>query len=183
MGPRDEGDFRGIAILRVNAERSVKKRKDEEGGGSQVLATNRVASHEFHLLTRYEAGIVLVGTEVKSAREGTVSLKESYAKVERGELFLYNAHFSPYRQGNRENVDPLRVRKLLLHAGEIRRIDRDTRTGGMTLVPTRMYLKNGRIKIEVALARGKKSHDKREASREKEVEREMARARASRRPA
>jgi len=161
----------------------VRKRKEEGNESGAVLATNRAASHEFHLLTRYEAGIVLTGTEVKSAREGTVSLKESYARVERGELFLCNAHFGPYRQGNRENVDPLRIRKLLLHAVEIRRIDREARAGGMTLIPTRMYLKNGRIKIEVALARGKKSHDKREASREKEVEREMARARASRRSA
>ena len=161
----------------------MKKGREEGYGGSQVLATNRVASHEFHLLTRYEAGIVLTGTEVKSARDGTVSLKESYAKVERGEVFLYGAHFSPYRQGNRENVDSLRTRKLLLHAAEIRRIDRETRTGGMALVPTRLYVKEGRIKIEVALARGRKRHDKREANREREVEREMARARASRRSA
>jgi len=161
----------------------VGKRKEPGNGGSAILATNRTASHEFHLLTRYEAGIVLTGTEVKSARERTVSLKESYAKVDRGELFLHNAHFGPYLQGNRENVDPLRIRKLLLHGEEIRKIDRETRTGGMTLVPTRMYLKNGRIKIEVALARGKKRHDKREASREKEGEREMARARVSRRSA
>lgn len=157
------------------------KRKGQGGSDGQVLATNRAASHEFHLLTRFEAGIVLTGTEVKSAREGTVSLKESYAKVERDEAFLCNAHFSPYREGNRENVDPVRTRKLLLHAAEIRRIERETRSGGMTLIPTRLYLKDGRIKIELALARGKKSHDKREASREKEVEREMARARGTRR--
>ena len=157
--------------------------KDTEKGGDRVLATNRAASHEFHLLSRCEAGIVLTGTEVKSAREGSVSLKESYAKVEGGEVFLHNAHFSPYRQGNRENVDPLRTRKLLLHAAEIRKLDRETQSGGATLVPTRMVLKNGRIKIELAVARGKKSRDKREATREREVEREMARARAPRRPA
>jgi len=173
---------RPLAILGAVAEHSLTRKKDHGGADGQVLATNRAASHEFHLLTRFEAGIVLTGTEVKSAREGTVSLKESYAKVERGEVFLYSAHFNPYRQGNRDNVDPVRTRKLLLHAGEIRKIDRETRTGGMTLVPTRLYLKSGRIKIEVALARGKKSHDKREASREREIEREMARARAARRP-
>ncbi len=156
-------------------------KKERKEAGDRVLATNRTASHEFHLLTRCEAGIVLTGTEVKSAREGGVSLKESYAKVDGGEMFLHNAHFNPYRQGNRENVDPLRKRKLLLHAGEIRKLDRETQSGGVTVVPTRLYLKNGRIKIELALARGKKSHDKREATREKEVEREMARARGTRR--
>lgn len=154
--------------------------KDRETG-DRVLAANRAASHEFHLLSRYEAGIVLTGTEVKSAREGGVSLKESYAKIEGGEVFLLQAHFTPYRQGNRENVDPVRRRKLLLHAAEIRKLDRETQSGGITLVPTRLYLKDGRIKIEVALARGKKSHDKREATREREVAREIARARSPRR--
>lgn len=158
-------------------------KKEKDTGGDRVLATNRAASHEFHLLTRYEAGIVLTGTEVKSAREGGVSLKESYAKIERGEMFLLGAHFNPYRQGNRDNVDPLRTRKLLLHAAEIRRLERETQSGGATIVPTRLYLKDGRVKIEIALARGKKSRDKREATREREVQREMARARAARRPA
>lgn len=159
------------------------KKRDQDGGGDRVLAANRAASHEFHLLSRYEAGIVLTGTEVKSAREGGVSLKESYAKVEGMEVFLHGAHFSPYRQGNRENVDSLRSRKLLLHAAEIRKLDRETRSGGVTLVPTRLYLRDGRIKVELALARGKKSHDKREATREREVAREIARFRAARRQA
>ena len=156
-------------------------KKEKQGDGGRALATNRTASHEFHLLERFEVGIVLAGTEVKSARQGGVSLKEAYAKVERGEVFLHNARFSPYSQGNRENVDPLRKRKLLLHAAEIRKLDRQTQSGGVTLVPVRLYLKNGRIKIELALARGKKTFDKREATRQREVDREMARARGARR--
>ena len=152
------------------------KRQD----GPRVLASNRAAGHEYHLLERYEAGVVLTGTEVKSARAGKVNLKDAYARVERGELFLYNAHISPYEQGNRENHEPLRPRKLLLHAHEIRKLARETVATGLTIVPTRLYLKDGRIKVEVALARGKKLHDKREASREREVRREMDRARGSR---
>lgn len=145
-----------------------------------MLASNRAAAHEFYLLERFEAGIVLTGTEVKSARLGGVSLKEAYAKVEKGEVFLLAAYFSPYEQGNRENVEPRRERKLLLHAAEIRKLDKETRAGGTTLVPTRMYLKDGRIKVEVALARGKKLHDKREATRERETRREMDRSRSPR---
>ena len=156
-------------------------RKPGEQEGDRALASNRAAAHEFYLLERFEAGIVLTGTEVKSARLGGVSLKEAYAKIEKGEVFLLGAHFSPYEQGNRENVDPRRDRKLLLHATEIRKLDKETRAGGTTLVPTRLYLKNGRVKVEIALARGKKVHDKREATREREVRREMARTHSSRR--
>ena len=155
-------------------------RKVESDENSRNLATNRAASHEFHLLERFEAGIVLTGTEVKSARRGGVSLKEAYAKVQRGEVFLLNAHFAPYEQGNRENPEPLRPRKLLLHAREIRKLDRETQPGGAALVPTRLYLKDGRVKLEIALARGKKSHDKREAVRQRDAEREMERARGRR---
>jgi len=149
-------------------------------GGVKVLATNRSASHEYHLLERFEAGIVLTGTEVKSAREGKVNLKDAYARVENGEVFLHNAHVSPYAQGNRENHEPMRVRKLLLHAREIRKLERETVRTALTLVATRVYLKNGRIKVELALARGKKLHDKRDAARQREMEREMDRARGSR---
>ena len=147
---------------------------------SKTLANNRSASHEFYLLERFEAGIVLTGTEVKSARAGKVNLKEAYARVKDGEVFLHNAHISPYSQGNRANHDPVRPRKLLLHKREIRKLDRETTRGGATLVPTKLYLKQGKIKIEVALARGKKLYDKRAASREKEIDREIARARGSR---
>jgi SsrA-binding protein len=152
------------------------KRKD----GVKVLATNRSAGHQYRLMQRFEAGIVLTGTEVKSARQGKVNLKDAYARVRDGEVFLFNAHISPYAQGNRENHEPMRTRKLLLHAREIRKLARETVTTGLTLVATRMYLKNGRIKVELAVARGKKLHDKRETSRKREVEREMARARGSR---
>jgi SsrA-binding protein len=148
-----------------------------KGDAAANLATHRAASHDFHLMERFEAGLVLTGTEVKSARRGGVSLKEAYAKVENGEVLLLNAHFAPYEQGHRDNVDPRRTRKLLLHAREIRRLARETQTGGVTLVPIRLYLKNGRIKLEIALARGKKAHDKREATREREADREMARER------
>ena len=148
----------------------------------KALATNRSAGHEYHPLQRFEAGIVLTGTEVKSARQGKVNLKDAYARVQDGEVFLHNAHISPYAQGNRENHEPRRTRKLLLHAREIRKLGRETITTGLTLVATRMYLKNGRIKVELALARGKKLHDKREASRRRDADREMARARGSRTP-
>lgn len=146
------------------------------GAGEGTLASNRAAAHDYHLLDRWEAGIVLTGTEVKSARRGSVSLKEAYAKVERGEIFLHNAHFTPYAEGNRENPDPVRTRKLLLHAAEIRKLARATDSGGVTIVPLRLYLKGGRIKVEIALARGKKGPDKRDAIRKRDVAREMERA-------
>jgi SsrA-binding protein len=143
-----------------------------------VLATNRAAAHEFHLLQRFEAGLVLTGPEVKSARAGRVNLKEAYAKIRQGEVFLLQAHFSPYTHARQEDADPVRPRKLLLHAREIRKLTKETQSTGVTLVPTRLYLKNGRIKIEIALAKGKRSYDKRESMRKREVEREIARARS-----
>ncbi|HEY5445264.1 MAG TPA: SsrA-binding protein SmpB, partial [Pyrinomonadaceae bacterium] len=121
---------------------------------------------------KYEAGIALTGTEVKSAMEGRVQLKEAYVSVRDGEAWLFNAHISPYSHGNRENHEPLRTRKLLLHKKEILRLDDATAKQGMTLVPTQVYLKNGRIKIEVGIAKGKKLYDKREADLKKTVERE-----------
>ena len=117
-------------------------------------------------------GFVLTGTEVKSAMDGRVQLKEAYVSVREGEAWLFNAHISPYSHGNRENHDPLRTRKLLLHKREISRLDEATAKQGMTLVPTQLYLKNGRIKIEVGVARGKKMYDKREAELKRTVERE-----------
>jgi SsrA-binding protein len=138
----------------------------------KVLTANRAAFHNYHISDKYEAGIALTGTEVKSAMEGRVQLKEAYVSVQSGEAWLFNAHISPYSHGNRENHDPLRVRKLLLHKREISRLDDATSKQGMTLVPTRIYLKNGRIKIEVGVARGKKLYDKREAELKRTVERE-----------
>ena len=138
----------------------------------KVLAANRAAFHNYHISDKYEAGIALTGTEVKSAMGGRVQLKEAYVSVREGEAWLFNAHISPYSHGNRENHDPLRTRKLLLHKREISRLDEATAKQGMTLVPTQLYLKNGRIKIEVGVARGKKMYDKREAELKRTVERE-----------
>jgi SsrA-binding protein len=150
-------------------------RKPKDGSGNPVLARNRAARHEFHILQKLEAGIELLGTEVKSAREGRVNLKDAYGKIRNGEVFLVNAHISPYTHGNRENHDPLRPRRLLLHRGEIRKLAKAVDNAGMTLVPLVMYLKGGRIKVEIGVAKGKRTHDKREDSRKREAEREIER--------
>ena len=136
------------------------------------IAENRKAMHDYHLLETFEAGIALQGTEVKSIREGRVNLRDSYARVEGGEVFLYNVHISPY--GNRGYVDhePTRRRKLLLHKQEIRKLIGKTVEKGMTLVPVRMYFKDNRIKVAVSLAKGKQLHDKRETVKRREAERE-----------
>ncbi|MEP6635899.1 MAG: SsrA-binding protein SmpB [Acidobacteriota bacterium] len=138
----------------------------------KVLAANRSAYHDYHISDKYEAGIALTGTEVKSVMGGRVQLKESYVAVRDGEAWLFNAHVSPYSHGNRENHEPLRTRKLLLHKREISRLDEAAARDGMTLVATRAYLRNGRIKIEIGVARGKKLHDKRETEMQRTVERE-----------
>jgi SsrA-binding protein len=136
------------------------------------LVTNRSAYHEYHILEKYEAGIALQGTEVKSVREGAVQLKEAYVSVRDGEAWLFNAHISPYAYGNRTNHDPTRTRKLLLHRREIEKLEGETSTKGMTLVVTRVYLKGGRVKLEIGVARGKKLYDKRETEMRRTVERE-----------
>lgn len=136
------------------------------------LAANRAAFHEYHISDKYEAGIALTGTEVKSVLSGRVQLKDSYVAIRDGEAWLFNAHISPYSHGNRENHDPLRTRKLLLHRREINRLAQSTTIQGMTLVVTRVYLKNGRIKFEVGVAKGKKLYDKRETEMRRTVERE-----------
>jgi SsrA-binding protein len=156
-------------------------RKRKERSANPVLAKNRAARHEFHILEVFEAGIELLGTEVKSAREGRVNLKEAYGKVKNGEVFLVNSHISPYTHGNRENHDPLRPRKLLLHRREIGKLAKAVETAGLTLVPLAMILKGGLIKLEIAIAKGKKLHDKREDSRKREAEREIARETGRRR--
>ena len=138
----------------------------------KVLTTNRAVFHDYHILDKYEAGIALTGTEVKSVLGGRVQLKEGYITIRDGEAWLLNAHISPYAHGNRENHDPVRSRKLLLHKREIERLDEAIAKQGMTLVATRIYLKNRHIKIEVAIARGKKLYDKRETEMRRTVERE-----------
>lgn len=138
----------------------------------KVLSDNRHAGHNYHLLERFEAGMALTGTEVKAAKTGRVQLKESFAEVQGNEAWLMNAHISQYSHGNRENHEPMRRRKLLLHRQEIDKLLGKTREKGLTLIPTKMYLKNGRIKVELAVAKGKKLHDKRESERTREMEAE-----------
>src|ERR1700754_2204700 len=138
----------------------------------KVLAANRAAFHNYHISDKYEAGIALLGTEVKSALEGRVQLKEAYVSVRDGEAWLFNAHISPFSHANRENHDRLRTGQLLLHKREFSKLDEALARQGMTLVPTQLYLKNRRIKIEVGVARGKKMYDKREAELKRTVERE-----------
>ncbi|HKG21782.1 MAG TPA: SsrA-binding protein SmpB [Blastocatellia bacterium] len=139
----------------------------------KVVATNREAYHNYHILETYECGIALTGTEVKSIREGRCNLKDSYGQVRDGEAWLLNAHISPYTHGNRENHEPTRTRKLLLHKAEIDRLLGKTQEKGLTLVPTRMYFKNGRIKLELGVGKGKKLYDKRETERKRESDREL----------
>ena len=139
----------------------------------KVLAANRAAFHEYHILDKFEAGIALTGTEVKSVLAGRVQLKEGYVAVRDGEVWLFNAHISPYSHGNRENHEPLRSRKLLLHKREIEKLDEAAVKQGMTLMPLRIYLRNRRIKVEIAIARGKKLYDKRETELRRTVDREM----------
>jgi len=146
----------------------------------KVLSDNRQAGHNFHLLERFEAGLSLTGTEVKAAKSGNIQLKDSFAEVQGNEAWLLNAHIGQYSHGNRQNHEPTRRRKMLLHRAEIDKLLAKTREQGLTLVPTKMYLKNGRIKVEFAIAKGKKMHDKREAERKREMEAE-ARAAIGRR--
>jgi len=141
----------------------------------KVVSKNRKARHDFHIDEAYEAGLVLTGTEVKSVRNSRVNLKDSYAKVEDGELFLYNMHISPYDPGNRFNHEPLRTRKLLMHKVEISRLAGKIQEKGYALIPLKIYLIRGLIKIELGLARGKKKYDKRRDIAERDSKREMER--------
>lgn len=147
----------------------------------QMIANNRRVRHDYHIEETMEAGIVLQGTEVKSLRLGRVNLRDSFARVEKGEVFLYDMHISPYEQGNRFNHDPLRVRKLLLHKREIKRLIGKTREEGYTLIPTRLYFSRGKAKVELALAKGKKLYDKRESKAKQEAERRARQAMGRRR--
>ncbi len=141
-----------------------------------IVARNRKARHEFHVLDEYEAGIVLKGTEVKSVRAGHVAFRDSFARVEGGEVFLYALHISPYEQANRWNVDPERVRKLLLHRSEIRKLTGKVEEKGLTLVPLEIYFVRGHAKVRLALAKGRKTYDKREKIKERTQKREADRA-------
>ena len=138
----------------------------------KVVATNRQAHHNYHILETHECGIALTGTEVKSIREGRCTLKDSYGTIRDGEMWLLNAHISPYSHGNRENHEPTRARKLLLHRRELDRLAGKAVEKGLTLVPTKMYLKKSKVKVELAVAKGKKLYDKRESERRREDDRE-----------
>jgi SsrA-binding protein len=144
--------------------------------GIKLIAQNRRARHEYFILEAFEAGLVLTGTEVKSLRAGRASLAEAYARVEGGEAILVGAHVPEYSHGNRTNHEPTRTRKLLLHKKEIQRLQEGLEQKGLTIVPLKMYWKNGRAKIEIALARGKKLHDRREDTAKREAQRDMERA-------
>ena len=144
--------------------------------GEKLIADNRRARHDYHLTERIEAGLELTGTEVKSLRDGKATLQRAYAEIRNGEAWLVGAHIPEYTQGTYTNHDPDRPRKLLLHRREIDRLFGQVREKGFTLIPTRLYFKNGRAKVEVALARGKDVRDKREAIREREMRRDMERS-------
>jgi len=146
--------------------------KTEREKAQTNIAENRKAHHDFHLLETFEAGVALLGTEVKAIREGRVNLRDSFARVEQGEVFLYNVNISPYSHRGYADHEPLRRRKLLLHRDEIRKLIGKTLEKGMTLVPVRMYFKNGRVKVAVSLAKGKKEYDKRETIKRREADRE-----------
>ncbi|WP_083947288.1 SsrA-binding protein SmpB [Thermovenabulum gondwanense] len=141
------------------------------------LVTNRKAYHDYHILETYEAGIALAGTEVKSIREGKANLKDSFARVENGEIFIYNMHVSPYEKGNIFNKDPLRPRKLLMHKREIMRLYGLVKEKGLTLIPLKLYVnERGKIKVELALAKGKTLYDKREDIKRRDAQREVEKA-------
>ena len=155
--------------------------KTEREKAQANVAENRKAYHDFHLLETFEAGMVLLGTEVKAIREGRVNLRDSYARLENGEVFLFNVNISPYSHRGYAEHEPLRRRKLLLHRSEIRKLIGKTVEKGMTLVPTRLYFKNGRVKVAISLAKGKKEYDKRETVKRREADRETRAAIKTRR--
>jgi SsrA-binding protein len=151
------------------------KKNDEND--DRTVARNRRARHEYFILEAVEAGVVLTGTEIKSVRAGAVNLRDGYAKADKGELWLYNVHISPYEKGTIYNKDPMRPRKLLVHKKEILKLQMKIREKGLTLIPLSLYLKEGkRAKIELAIAKGKQSHDKRDSMAERDVEREISRS-------
>lgn len=148
------------------------KRKDNQN----VKATNRKARHEYDIIDTVEAGMMLKGTEIKSIRDSRINIQDGFASVENGEIYLFNVHISPYEAGNRYNVDPMRKRKLLMHQDQIKKLNREIQQAGMTLVPLRVYIKNGFAKVLIGLAKGKKQHDKREDLKRREQERDIDRA-------
>jgi len=155
--------------------------KKSAAADEQIVCVNRQARHNYFIDETYEAGLVLVGSEVKSLRDGKANLSDSYARVQKGEAFLINFHISPYAGANQFNHEPTRTRKLLLHGREIDKLIGKTKERGLTLVALKVYFKNGRAKVELGLARGKKLYDKRETLKRKDAEREVARSLRARR--
>lgn len=147
----------------------------QKTAGIKIAAENRKARHDYHIHETFEAGIALTGTEVKSLRAGKANLKDSYARIDNGELMLHNLHISPYEQGNRFNHEPLRTRKLLMHRYEINKLVGQTREKGYTLTPLKLYFSKGKVKVELALTTGKKNYDKRHDMAEKDAKREIDR--------
>ena len=157
-----------------NAEKSPKR--DATAAGDRDATQNRAAAHDYFLLEKFEAGVVLTGTEVKSVRAGRANLKDAYGLVKDNELWLLNAHINPYEHGSYSNHEALRTRKLLVHKDEIRKLIGKTQQKGLTLIPTRMYFKGGRVKVELALAKGKQHWDKRETERRRTADKEAREA-------
>lgn len=149
-------------------------------GEGKLIAQNKKARHDYSVIDTMEAGIVLQGTEIKSIRNGRINLKDGFARIRNGEAYLYNVHISPYDQGNIFNHDPTRTRKLLLHKKQIAKLTAETKTTGITLVPLKVYLKNGFAKVLIGIAKGKKTYDKREDLKRKEVDRQIDRTLKSR---
>ena len=156
----------------MSAKQAKTAKTAEEKESIQPIADNRKAFHDYHILETFEAGIALLGTEVKGIREGQANLRDSYARVEKGEIWLFNVHINPYSHRGYVDHDPRRKRRLLLHKHEIRKLIGKTVEKGLTLVPTKLYFKNGKVKVAIALAKGKQDHDKRETLRRREVDRE-----------
>lgn len=150
--------------------------KNSAGSGEQSVCVNRQARHNYFIDEIYEAGLVLLGSEVKALRDGKANLKDGFARIQKGEAFLVNIHISPYPGANQFNHEPTRARKLLMHGREIERLTGKTKERGFTLVPLRLYFKNGRAKVELGLARGKRLYDKRETLKRKEAQREVERS-------
>jgi SsrA-binding protein len=161
-------------LTKANPEKNPKR--DPTASGQRDAAVNRIASHNYFLLEKFETGVVLTGTEVKSVRYGLANLKDAYGLIKDGELWLLNCHIGPYEHGNINNHAPVRTRKLLMHAEELRKLVGKTQIKGQTLIPTRMYFKNGRVKVEIALAKGKQLWDKRETERRRTADKEAREA-------
>jgi SsrA-binding protein len=174
----EEATCRGCLYIRCSFDKIIGRvgGRDMPKGEGKLVAQNKKANHDYFIEETYEAGIVLQGTEIKAIRAGRVNLKESYARIINGEVFLLGMHISPYEQGNRYNHDPLRTRKLLLHRKQINKLIGDTKEAGYALVPLKLYFKNGYAKVLIGLGKGKKNYDKRETLKRKEANRSIERA-------